>query len=218
MSNPIKGRFISLEGTEGAGKSTAMAVVMRLLDEAGIKHVQTREPGGTPLGEALRQLLLEHKDESMCEAAELLLIYAARAEHLAKKIRPALAAGYWVICDRFADASQAYQGAGRGMDIGFINQLESMVLQGLKPDLTLLLDLPVEMGLERAGKRSAPDRFERESLAFFERVRQGYLAIANAEPERVRRLDASLSLAEVEAQITQVIDGLLKQQPSRNDL
>lgn len=210
MSKQPRGRFISLEGIEGAGKSTAMALVTGLLNEAGIDHIQTREPGGTPLGEELRQLLLEHKGEGMCESAELLLMYAARAEHLAKIIRPALATGQWVLCDRFADASRAYQGAGRGMDLDRIGQLEAMVLQGLKPDLTLLLDLPVEMGLERAGKRSAPDRFERESLAFFERVRQGYLAIATAEPERVKLIDASLGLAEVEAQITQILGDLLK--------
>lgn len=209
MKPHSKGHFISLEGIEGAGKSTAMALVAQLLEQAGIQVVQTREPGGTPLGEALRQLVLTQKTEAMSEISELLIMYAARAEHLAKKIRPALARGDWVLCDRFADASRAYQGAGRGMNLDWLGHLETMVLQELKPDLTLLLDLPVEMGLERAGKRSAPDRFEQESLAFFERVRAGYLAIAKAESERVKVVDASLSLPEVEAQIRGLIEEVL---------
>lgn len=210
MNSQVKGRFISLEGTEGAGKSTAMALVTRLLEEAGIQVLKTREPGGTPLGEELRQLVLAHKTEAMSETTELLLMYAARAEHLAKKIRPALEAGHWVLCDRFADASRAYQGAGRGMNAAMLDHLEAMVLEGQKPDLTLLLDLPVALGLERAGKRSAPDRFEQESLVFFERVRAGYLAIARAEPERVKLIDASQGLAEVETQISGIMVDFLR--------
>lgn len=210
MKAQTKGRFITLEGIEGAGKTTAMALVARLLDEAGIAYIQTREPGGTPLGESLRGLLLEHKGDGMCETAELLLMFAARAEHLAKKIQPALTAGLWVLCDRFVDASHAYQGAGRGMNTHSLRQLEAMVLQGLKPDLTLLLDLPAETGLARAGKRSTPDRFERESLDFFARVRAGYLDIARNESERVKVIDASLSLSGVEIQITRLLACVIK--------
>jgi dTMP kinase len=211
MSTLHKGRFISLEGTEGAGKSSAMALVGRLLAQAGIDCIQTREPGGTALGESLRHLLLEHRGDGICQDAELLLMFAARAEHLAKVIRPALDAGRWVLCDRFTDASRAYQGSGRGMNPDHIRQLEAMVVQGQQPDLTVLLDLPVAQGLERAGRRSAPDRFERESLAFFESVRQGYLEIARTEPKRVKLIDASRPLPEVETQIAETLGRFLNE-------
>jgi dTMP kinase len=211
MSTLHKGRFISLEGTEGAGKSSAMALVGRLLAQAGIDCIQTREPGGTAMGESLRHLLLEHRGDGICQDTELLLMFAARAEHLAKVIRPALDAGRWVLCDRFTDASRAYQGSGRGMNTDHIRQLEAMVVQGQQPDLTVLLDLPVAQGLERAGRRSAPDRFERESLAFFESVRQGYLEIARTEPKRVKLIDASRPLPEVETQIAETLGRFLNE-------
>ncbi|WP_456374585.1 dTMP kinase [Thiolapillus sp.] len=201
----MQGSFITLEGIEGAGKSTCMAEVLKLLREQGRDVLETREPGGTALGEDLRQLLLGHKHTGMHEDTELLLMFAARAEHLQQRILPALRQGQWVLCDRFTDASYAYQGGGRGMDVKRIQQLENWVQGELRPDLTLLLDLPVELGLERAGKRSAPDRFESEAQAFFQRVRKAYLEIAHREPERVKIIDASRPLKEVQAQLREVI-------------
>ncbi len=165
-----RGLFITLEGGEGAGKSTSLAFVRDYLEQAGWRVVVTREPGGTPLGEKIRELLL-HGREYMDVDTELLLMFAARAEHLARVIRPALADGVCVVCDRFTDATYAYQGGGRGVPEARIRILEDWVQQGLRPNLTLLLDIPVEQGLGRAGQRSAPDRFEREKIDFFERVR-----------------------------------------------
>lgn len=207
MSEP--GRFITVEGGEGAGKSTNLAFIQQLLEAAGKNVVFTREPGGTPLGEEIRELLLGHKHDGMADDTELLLMFAARAEHLARKIKPALAAGSWVLCDRFTDATYAYQGGGRGIAQEHIAVLEQWVQGALRPDLTLLLDLPVETGLERAGKRSAPDRFESQASQFFNAVRQGYLDIAAAEPGRVKLVDASKSLTEVQAQIEAVIGAFL---------
>ncbi len=207
----MRGSFITLEGVEGAGKSTCMAEVLKVLKENGLEVLETREPGGTPLGEDLRQLLLGHKHTGMHEDTELLLMFAARAEHLRQKILPALREGQWVLCDRFTDASYAYQGGGRGMDMERIATLEAWVQGDIRPHLTLLMDLPVELGLERAGKRSSPDRFESEALAFFERVRQAYLDIARRDPERVKIIDASRSLAEVQAQVRAAIENFLKQ-------
>lgn len=201
-----RGRFITIEGIEGAGKSTCLAFVRDRLIQAGRAVLTTREPGGTPLGEELRALLLGHREEGMSQDAELLLMFAARAEHLAQKILPALGQGTDVLCDRFTDATYAYQGAGRGIAGERIAAMESWVQKGMRPDLTLLLDLPVEQGLERAGKRSAPDRFESETGRFFQAVRQGYLDLAAAEPGRIKRIDASLPLVEVERQLAQVID------------
>ena len=209
----MQGSFITLEGIEGAGKSTCMAEVLKVLRERGRDVLETREPGGTALGEDLRQLLLGHKHTGMHEDTELLLMFAARAEHLQQRILPALQQGQWVLCDRFTDASYAYQGGGRGMDMNRIRQLENWVQGELRPDLTLLMDLPVELGLERAGKRSSPDRFESEALAFFERVRKAYLEIARKEPQRVAVIDASLSLAEVQAQVREVIGNFLDRRP-----
>ena len=204
-----QGRFITVEGIEGAGKSSNLAFIRELLGSAGHDVLFTREPGGTPLGEDIRDLLLGHKHTGMSEDTELLLMFGARAEHLDRVIRPALAMGRWVLCDRFTDASFAYQGGGRGIDPGRIEALEQWVQRGLRPDLTLLLDLPVEQGLTRAGHRSEPDRFESEQRPFFERVRASYLAIAEREPERVRVIDAAPSLPQVQAQIVVELRKLL---------
>lgn len=206
----MTGRFITIEGIEGAGKSTAMSLIQRLITDHGRDVLATREPGGTALGEALRALLLGHKHTDMASDAELLLMFAARAQHLQEKILPALAAGQWVLCDRFTDASYAYQGGGRELDHQRIAELERFVQHGRKPDLTILLDLPVELGLERAGRRSTPDRFESEQRPFFERVRSAYLAIAAAEPERVKWVDASVELDQVGQAITDVIQGFIE--------
>jgi dTMP kinase len=200
-----RGRFITVEGGEGAGKSSNLAFIQQLLEEAGHQVVFTREPGGTPLGEEIRNLLLGHRHDGMAEDTELLLMFGARAEHLAQKIKPALERGDWVLCDRFTDASYAYQGGGRGIDMERIRILEQWVQGRLRPDLTLLLDLPIEVGLDRAGRRSTPDRFEKEEVRFFEAVRQGYLEIAAREPDRVRVIDASSPLAEVQEQIAIVM-------------
>ncbi len=206
----VSGAFITLEGIEGAGKTTVMALVSRLLEEAGKPFLRTREPGGTPLGEALRELLLGHRHEGMADDTELLLMFAARAEHIHRKILPALEEGHWVLCDRFTDATYAYQGGGRGIDTSRIQALESWVQQGLQPHLTLLLDLPPETGLARAGRRSAPDRFEKETLDFFQRVRENYLERAAAEPSRFRVIDASRPLVEVEEQVSQAVTAFLE--------
>jgi len=206
--------FITLEGIEGAGKTTCMAQLRLLLEQAGIGFLETREPGGTQLGEDLRQLLLGHKHTGMSDDAELLLMFASRAEHLQQKILPALDNGQWVLCDRFTDATYAYQGGGRGIAYDRIRNLEDWVQQGLKPDLTLLLDLPVDLGLERAGKRSAPDRFESEAGMFFEKVRQTYLDLAAREPDRIKVIDASLTLDEVLAQITSTMNHFLSRHQS----
>ncbi len=197
----MRGAFITIEGTEGAGKSSAVETARGWLQAAGHRVVCTREPGGTGLGEELREVLLSHRDDGMTPAAEVLLMFAARAEHIERVIRPALDAGDWVICDRFSDASIAYQGSGRGLGVDHVQALAAWLHPDLQPDLTLWLDLPVETGLARAAERSAPDRFEREKTAFFERVRAGYQTIAERAPDRVRRIDAAQSPAEVSAAI-----------------
>jgi dTMP kinase len=204
-----RGSFITLEGIEGAGKTTCMSQVRDLLKQASIDFLETREPGGTQLGEDLRQLLLGHKHTGMSDDAELLLMFASRAEHLQQKILPALDEGRWVLCDRFTDATYAYQGGGRGIAFSRIEVLENWVQSGLKPDLTLLLDLPVVQGLERAGKRSAPDRFESEAMGFFDKVRQSYLQLAAKEPDRIRIIDSSQALDAVLAQITTTVNNFL---------
>ncbi len=202
--------FVTVEGIEGAGKTTCLELLEQRIRERGQRLLVTREPGGTPLGEELRALLLGHRDEGMADDTELLLMFAARAEHLRARIEPALAAGSWVLCDRFTDATYAYQGYGRGIAIGRIAALENWVQGERRPDLTLLLDLPVELGLARAGSRSKPDRFESETLAFFERVRAGYLELAAAAPQRFRVIDAARPLPEVAAQVVAAIDGFLE--------
>ena len=201
----MKGKFITVEGGEGAGKSSNLAFIRHQLEQAGIDVLFTREPGGTQLGEDLRELLLGHKHTGMSDDTELLLMFAARAEHLQQKIIPALQQGTWVLCDRFTDATYAYQGGGRGIDIKRIAQLEDWVQSELRPDLTLLLDLPVEVGLERAKNRSEPDRFEKEKLDFFEKVRHAYLDIAKTSPNRVKVINAGLPLEQVQQQIQTVL-------------
>ena len=202
-------RFITVEGIEGAGKTSCLDLLEQRIRQRGHDVLVTREPGGTPLGEDLRQLLLGHRHDGMADDTELLLMFAARAEHLHAKIEPALAAGSWVLCDRFTDATYAYQGYGRGIDLQRIAALETWVQGERRPDLTLLLDLPVEVGLERAGRRSTPDRFERQALTFFDRVRQGYLSLAAAAPGRFRVVDAAQSLDQVSRQVTATIDAFL---------
>lgn len=202
-----RGRFLTLEGIEGAGKSTVAAGLATALRARGITVVATREPGGTPLAERLREVVLQRGEETLSPQAETLLMFAARAVHVDNLIRPALARGEWVICDRYTDATRAYQGGGRGVATAFIETLSRETVGGLTPDLTLLLDLPVETGLQRAHARrkdkgategeggehgDLPDRFEAETVVFFERVRERYLAIAAAEPQRVRILEATL--------------------------
>ncbi|MGD8911480.1 MAG: dTMP kinase [Candidatus Thiodiazotropha sp.] len=210
MSIGARGRFITVEGGEGAGKSSNLAYIQSLLEAAGKQVLFTREPGGTPLGEAIRELLLGHKHTGMADDTELLLMFAARAEHLQQKILPALEQGVWVLCDRFTDASFAYQGAGRGLSLQKIAELQQFVQGSLRPDLTLLLDLPVDKGLARAGKRSEPDRFESEKRDFFEKVRAGYLQIATQEPNRVQVIDAAPALERVQEQIKRVIQRYLE--------
>jgi dTMP kinase len=197
------GRFITLEGIEGAGKSTVARHAQAWLGSVGVKAVLTREPGGTPLAERVRELVLKPDGEALPPSAELLLMFAARSIHLANLVRPALARGEWVICDRFTDATRAYQGAGRGVDRGHIETLADLVHADVTPDLTLLLDLPVRMGLERVQARRGPvDRFEQERGPFFERVRAAYLDLARAEPRRFAVIDASLDLSTVQAAVT----------------
>lgn len=197
----MSGRFVTVDGGEGAGKTTQMGFMREYLERRGCRVVVTREPGGTSLGEEIRGLLLGHRDGGMTLAAETLLMFSARAEHLERVIRPALAAGYWVLCDRFTDATYAYQGGGRGLPLERIAVLEEWVQGTLRPDLTLLLDLPVATGLARAGRRSMADRFEREDVDFFERVRAIYLERAAREPDRCRVVDASQSVEVVRAEV-----------------
>jgi dTMP kinase len=196
-----RGRFITLEGVEGAGKSTQIEAMRAWLEGWGVSVRTTREPGGSPVAERIRAVLLDPDNTGMATDAELLLMFAARAEHLAKTVRPALAAGFWVLCDRFTDATYAYQGGGRGVPRQRIALLEDLVQGGLRPDLTLLLDLPAADGLARARGRSAPDRFESEAVRFFEAVRAEYLDIAARDPERVRVIDAHADAATVAALI-----------------
>ena len=198
--------FITLEGGEGAGKSTNLAFIRQWLQRAGREVVVTREPGGTELGERVRDILLHSRELHITAETEMLLMFAARAEHLAKVIRPVLAAGKTVLCDRFTDATYAYQGGGRGLAMERITAMENQVQGELRPDLTLLLDVPVEVGRERAGNRSDPDRFERENNEFFTRVRETYLARARVEPKRMRIVNASLPLEQVQQQIATVIE------------
>lgn len=203
----MSGLFITLEGPEGAGKSTNRDYLARHLRDQGLNVLLTREPGGTPLAERIRELLLAPSDEKMDADTELLLVFAARAQHLAEVIRPALARGEVVLCDRFTDATYAYQGGGRGLSVERIATLEQFVQGGLQPDMTLLFDLPVEVGLSRAAARGRLDRFEQEGLGFFEAVRQAYLGRAKADPQRYRLIDAAQPLAQVQ----QSLDALVAQ-------
>ena len=203
-------RFVTLEGVEGAGKSTVAHVLQGALERAGARVLLTREPGGTPLAEAMRTLLLRRDSEQISPVAETLMMFAARSVHLDNAVRPALAAGKWVLCDRFTDATFAYQGAGRGVEESLIAKLAGAIHPELWPARTLLLDLPVAEGLERARRRGAgADRFESEQVAFFERVRAGYLARAAAEPRRIRVIDARAEAQVVGAAALAAIDDLL---------
>jgi dTMP kinase len=209
--------FISIEGGEGAGKSTSIEYIRQKLDACGIECVVTREPGGTPMAEDIRQLLLQHRDETVDPYTELLLMFASRRQHVENVIRPALASGKWVVCDRFTDASFAYQGFGRGLDHDFIASLKYWVHGDLNPNMTLLFDLDINIGMERAGKRSNFDRIETEETSFFERVRQGYLTQAKAEPQRYRIVDASQSMTHVERQVDHFLRPLLDASNSANN-
>lgn len=199
-----RGRFITLEGIDGAGKSTHLAAIANFLRERGKDVVVTREPGGTPLGESLRALLLS---QPMSVETETLLMFAARREHIAKVIAPALAAGRWVLSDRFTDATYAYQGAGRGMPEDKIAALERWVQEGLQPDLTLVFDVPVEIARQRLAETPA-DRFEREGAGFFERIRAGYLKRAAADSPRVRVIDSEKPLADVKKEVEKIVSVL----------
>ena len=208
----MSGLFITLEGPEGAGKSTNREYLAARLREQGIDVLLTREPGGTPLAERVRELLLAPSDETMASDTELLLVFAARAQHLAQVIVPALERGAVVLCDRFTDATYAYQGGGRGLDVARIAQLEDFVQGALRPDLTLVFDLPVEVGLARAAARGRLDRFEQEGRAFFEAVRSTYLQRAKAEPARYRILDAAQSLEAVQRDLDALLPQVLELQ------
>ncbi len=206
----MSGFFISLEGVEGVGKSTNLEFIAEWLKQRAVDFIVTREPGGTELAEAIRTLLLAPRAEPMVADTELLLVFAARAQHLAQKIRPALACGQTVVSDRFVDATYAYQGFGRGLPLDTIAALHQLILKNYLPDLTIYLDLDVETGLARARKRGELDRFEQETGAFFERVRNGYLSRVQQDPQRFAVIDASLPLTQVQQNIAQVLTGFFK--------
>ena len=208
MSND--GFFLTVEGAEGVGKSTAVTYICNLLDDANIQYICTREPGGTPLGEALRDILLQQDTEFDITAnAELLLMFAARMQHIETVIKPALEAGLWVVCDRFIDASYAYQGGGRQISDDRIQQLAHWVLNDLHPDLTLLFDAPIEVGMARARQRGPTDRFEQEQQVFFERVSSKYRQRAAQEPERIVVIDASQAIEQVQSDIRRILNSKL---------
>ncbi len=204
-----QGKFITLDGGEGLGKSTNLTFIQNTLEARGISICITREPGGTVLAEKLRHLLLETEAEAITEQTELLLMFAARAQHLHHVIKPALAQGQWVLCDRFTDATYAYQGGGRKMNLDSIAWLEQFVQQGLEPDLTLLFDAPVELGIERAKKRAVLDRFESEQLSFFNAVRKMYLLQAEKHPQRIKVINAAQSLDAVQTELSKLVKNLL---------
>ena len=205
-----KGMFLTVEGVEGVGKSTHIETVRVFLESQGISCTVTREPGGTPVAERIRELLLGvDQEDSLIGLSELLLVFAARAQHLERVIKPALAQGKWVICDRFTDATYAYQGGGRDLDLSIIASLESLVQGELKPDLTIILDLDPRIGIQRARERGKLDRFEREDLEFFNKVRQAYLDIAAAEPKRCMVIDASQNLETVKSELLKVLQSRL---------
>jgi dTMP kinase len=205
----MSGRFLTIEGIEGVGKSTQVARLSTTLSARGIAHVVTREPGGTPLAERIRRIVLDSHDEAVSPTAELLLMFAARAVHLSNHVEPNLQAGRWVVCDRFIDATYAYQGGGRRLSVEHIRQLETMVVGARRPDLTVLLDAPVEQALQRARQRNAgaaADRFESERAEFFERVRDAYHARAAAEPDRIAVIDAGESADSVASRIIELLE------------
>lgn len=206
----MTGKFISIEGIEGAGKSTQMAFIQRYLTERGQRLVVTREPGGTELGEKIRTLLLTPTTKSMAVDTELLLMFAARAEHIEQVINPALERGDWVLSDRFVDATFAYQGGGREIDLKRISTIADWTLQGLQTDVTFLFDLPVELGQQRVLSRNqGVDRFEQEKVEFFQKIRQCYLERAQQDPKRIKVIDASQSISDIELQLTVLLDNIL---------
>lgn len=205
-SNSLTGKFITLEGLEGAGKTTCIRYIESYFKKQSVALLLTREPGGTPFAEEIRELLLAPRDEKVNDDVELLLMFAARAQHLNQKILPALQSGQWVLSDRFTDATYAYQGAGRGIDAGKIAQLEQLVQKSLKPDLTLFLDVPIEVGLQRANQRGELDRFEREEVDFFQRVREAYLQRAKLYSSRFVIIDTNRELEEVYQSISTALD------------
>lgn len=204
-----RGKFITLEGGEGVGKSTNLNFIKSYLQDHGIAVITTREPGGTQLAEKIRLLLLDAGDENISESTELLLMFAARSQHIGQVIEPALAQGKWVVCDRFTDATYAYQGGGRNMEISTIKWLENLVQDSLSPDLTLLLDAPVEIGIERVRERGKLDRFESEKIDFFERVRQAYLRRAELYPDRIKLIKANRPLNDVQRALVDVLRQLI---------
>lgn len=204
-----RGKFITVEGIEGVGKSTNIDYLVRLLESRGLDVVSTREPGGTPLAERIRELLLSHSEEPLDDTAELLLFFAARSLHVRNLIEPGLARGRWIVCDRFTDASRAYQGTARGQGRERVETLAEWVHGDLSPDLTILLDAPASLGMERAGRRGAADRLESEQLEFFDNARQTYLELAAAEPDRFTVIDARQDLAAVQQQIEAAVVPLL---------
>lgn len=204
------GRFITFEGGEGVGKSTNIQFCADYIASQGIEVVITREPGGTEIAEIIREELLKKQhEERMTSMTELLLVFAARAQHIEQKIKPALEAGKWVLCDRFTDSTVAYQGAARGLGVEVIEQLKSLVQQGLEPDATFLLDAPIEIGMGRAKNRGPADRFEVEQLDFFEQVRQGFLQLAYNNPQRITLIDASQELTSVQDQLGEALASLM---------
>lgn len=209
--NLRKGCFITLEGSEGVGKSTNLAFIQQWLEEQGYQPLMTREPGGTAMAEEMRELLLSQREETVSEKAELLLMFAARAQHLDQKILPELERGGCVVSDRFTDATYAYQGYARGLNLDWIAQLEQLVQEQVRPDLTILLDLPTDVAQQRVTRRGTTDRFEQEKTTFFDRVRQGYLTRAEAEPERFAVIDAGQPLEKVQQDIALVLSDFFEQ-------
>lgn len=205
-----RGIFITFEGVEGCGKSTQTSLLREYLESRGHSVVCTREPGGTPISEAIRRVLLDPAHGTMVPAAELLLYAAARAQHVHERIRPALDAGAIIICDRFADSTTAYQCGGRGIGHDIVAQLHSLVTAGLRPDITFIMDVPVALGLARAARTGIPDRIEREQLAFHERVRAEFLRLAGEEPERIQLLDGTRDVQTLAAMIRGRVDTLLE--------
>ena len=204
-----KGLFITLEGIEGAGKSTAVDFIEDFLTKEGHDVIKTREPGGTVIGEQIREILLKNENDTLTYDTELLLVFSARAQHIQEVILPALSSGKIILCDRFTDASYAYQGGGRGIDASRINLLEKWVQGDLRPNLTLLFDLDVSIGMQRTKKRSDADRFEREEINFFEKIRNTYLERAKNEPQRFRIINSASSLESVKEQIITILKDFL---------
>ena len=209
-SSPRPGLFITVEGVEGAGKSTQLALILEHLKAAGIEVISTREPGGTPFAESVRELLLANREEKVDQITEMLLMFAARSQHLTGLIKPALAEGKWVVCDRFTDATYAYQGGGRNLGFDLVAQLEQLVQGDFRPERTFYLDLPVEQGMQRVVARGEKDRFEHEQIEFFERVRSAYLRLVEADPDRYIVIDASQSLDAVQADLAEKLNGLVR--------